>query len=47
MVMGAQAIEQVEHGDVALGPVEAVVHLQSSKGGAALCGAGGVEPLEG
>ena len=47
MVVGAQHVEQVEHGVVGVGPVDAVVALQVGLGRATLGRARGIEPLEG
>ena len=47
VVVAAQAVEEIEGGDVGFGVVEAVVVLEPGAGGAALGRAGRVEEVEG
>jgi hypothetical protein len=47
VMVGAEHVEKVQHREVCVGPVDAVIPLQVGLGGAAADGAGGIEPLKG
>lgn len=47
VVMRAEAVEEIEHGEVAPRPVDLVVDLEKGNGGAALSSACRVQPFKG